>query len=256
MQRLFHRVGPWLFLFAVAWYLAGNYWMKSFEQQRAARATERHVRSQSFDVGVQGSVVIRTSEHMDRFRSAIAIRFDPNATQATVKNENWDVSVNGQLVDGVLQIVLSRTDRSGYRPANELRVVLPGAVSRVGVEGENSFDISGRLSNPKSTLVLENLQCSSTVTVKGLSVKQLKLLSMCQVSASEKPDECCHARFVIEPGAELEKLEVSMLSGALNFQAYSIPQTELNLGDSVEVRARRAFLQAARFGKPPQSPAP
>lgn len=240
MSRIFHRCGSWLFVLAIAWYLAGNYLIKTLEQQSLARATSVHARSQAFDVGMPGTVVISTSGHFFSHGKTVQIRFDPDATRATVNNDNLRVSVRGQLIDGVLQIELNNDDRSRYGSLGNLDIVLPASTRKLGVSGETSFEISGRFSDLRSSLTLDGMECNSRLELDRLTVSQLKLLST------------CHARFALGKEVLLEKLEVSMGGGTLNFFADSIPKTDLYLGESVVVTGRRSFLEAARFGKPPQ----
>lgn len=250
MQRLLHRVGPWLFVLAIAWYLVGNYLIKTLEQQSLARATSLHEKLQAFDVGALGTVVIHVSGE-SHFLRGIQIRFDPGAEQAVVRNENLTVSVNGQTVDGALHITVHGAVRNRHESWGKLSLVLPEKTHRVGFAGETSFEVSGKFADPKSTLVLETMTCNSKLEVDDLSVNRLKLLSSCQ-DASDRPERCCNTSFTVEKGAMVERLEVSMASGVLAFEANSVPQTELYLGESVVVSGRRAFLEAAHFGKPVQ----
>lgn len=240
MPRLFRRVGPWLLALAAAWYLAGNYLIQSLEQQSLGRAKSLHKMSQVFDMGKPGTVVISTSGHSFSLGKTVQIRFDPHATQATVNNDNLRVSVRGQLIDGVLQIELNSDDRSRYGPQGNLNIVLPASTRKLGVAGESSFEISGRFSDPKSSLTLDSMECNSRLELDHLTVSQLKLLST------------CNARIALGKQVLLEKLEVSMGRGTLDFSAEAIPKTDLYLGESVVVTGRRVFLETARFGRPPQ----
>ncbi|MES2951311.1 MAG: hypothetical protein V4858_22500 [Pseudomonadota bacterium] len=250
MRRFYFRVGPWLFVAAVAWYLAGNFLIGSLEAKSQARALSLHKTSQDFEIGTQGVVEVHT-EGEELNMQTVKIDFQPGASLATVQNENLRVSVRGQLVDGVLHLTVGGSDRRHYASRKEVSLVLPPSVKRLRFPDAGRFEVTGRVPNPAADLNLEILNCHSEVNVKHLSVHQLTLTSSCQMHVEAQAEKrCCNMRFDLDRDVVVSKLDVSMESGSFEFRGNAIPQTQLHVGELVEVTGRRAFLQAARFAKP------
>ncbi|MFZ6757573.1 hypothetical protein ACO0K9_10140 [Undibacterium sp. Ji50W] len=242
MKRLFSKAGVWLFLAAVVWYVAGNFTLDNINKNNRARAKSQHQAEHHFDIGEQASVVIRTQGN-EVHTGGITVIFDPNVSQASVNNENLRLSVNGKTVDGILNITLASVETHLYRSFNKFTIHLPSSVKKVAFSGVGTTELSGTL--PGAELSLEIADCQSTVNMTDLKVNHLKLTSTCQMPP--KKDWRTNG-FVLGDGVQINRLDVSMQRGLLDFFAATIPQQiQLNIGDEVAVSGQREFLKSARF---------
>ncbi len=251
--RLLSKIGLWLFILAVAWYFTGNFLLNRIKKERLAQALSMHIAKQQFDIGNSGKLVIRTLD-TDNNRGNIHVIFDPLLSQATVNNENLRQSITGQLVDGVFNITIDldkRVSIDGYSN-KDINIRLPASVNKLEFSGPNFAEISGSLPISATELTVELAGCNQQANMQNLTVSQLKLVTSCQNPSSQT---CCTSSFRLNNEVRIDKLEVVMQQGSLDFLGNVIPQqTILNISDQVQVSAGRAFFQTARFNsKSPDS---
>ena len=246
MSRHFSKIGVWLFVLAVAWYLAANFMLKNVEKEQASHVKSTHVAKQLADIGNHDRAVIRTVD-ADMRGVQFDLVFDPGAKQATVINENVGLAVSTQFIDGVFNIgigkeVAARDIYSGGRTT----IRLPATVSKVEISGVNSVQVSGSLPAPSAELTLEFRNGVALVTIFDLLVNRLKLASACPNESNENQ---CSPGFSISGQLRVGTLEVAMQRGSLNHSGIGVPQeTLLDIGSDVVITGRRDFLQSFRFG--------
>ncbi|MFZ6778742.1 hypothetical protein ACO0LD_18115 [Undibacterium sp. Ji83W] len=246
MTRYFSKVGVWIFIFAVAWYLAGNYFLDRLKKEQVAYAESMHVKEQHADIGSNSRAVIRALG--DDFRvSHIKLVFDPAASQASINNEDMQVAASTQFVDGVFNITFSKAVAPmDHHKKMITEIRLPSSVNKVEIAGIDAVEISGSLPAPAAELVLENLGCTAKINIEQLQVNRLKLVASCQIPPK---NECCSTQFNLSEQIQIGKLEVVMQHGSLDYSGSKVPQeTLLNVGDNVSITGRREFLQSLRFG--------
>lgn len=249
MARRFSRAGPWLFVILLAWFVGGNLLRDSLKTKGLAHAKSMHKSQHRFAAKTLTSVVIRGQD--DLYQN-IKLVFDPSATQATINNENLQISVTGQLADNVLNIALGnlRSPQRRHYQTTELSINLPLTVKRVAFAGINRIQLSGHSPNPETELDLEILDCEPTVNIDHLTVNQLKLATTCK--QPQDKEKCCHPSFSLGADVVIGKLDASMPNGKLTVSLDALPkQITLSLGDTVEVTGPSGFFRAARFNKLP-----
>ncbi|PXX34926.1 hypothetical protein [Undibacterium pigrum] len=244
MARYFSKIGVWLFIATVTWYLSGNFLIDHLKKEKVTYYKNKHVAKQQADIGNSGRVLISVP---DGYKAHFALIFDPAISQVSINNENLQVATSMQSGDGVLNVILRKAEipviDHDYSSKTEIR--LPSTVGKVEIAGGSSVEISGRLPAPAAELVLEISDCRVRTSFKEFVVGRLKLVSICKVPSKEK---CCAASFYLAEHISVEKLEVILPYGHLDFSAELLPQQILlNVGNDVTVSARRAFLEKARF---------
>ncbi|MES2041045.1 MAG: hypothetical protein V4495_24775 [Pseudomonadota bacterium] len=246
MSRYFSKIGVWLFMLTVAWYLAGNFLLNNVKKEQLSHAQSIHVTKQQADIGSNNRAVIRTQD-TDARGVEIDLIFDPAATQAMISNENMQLGASAQFIDGVFNITIGKgvATRGGY-PRGKTEIRLPATVSKVEFFGVSNVRISGSFPAQSTELTVEFLNSASRVTVNELLVSRLKLVSGCQSPAQEND---CSLNLDFNGQIQVAKLEMTMQHGSLNYSGIGVPQeTLLNAGSDVIVTGRRDFLQSLRFG--------
>ncbi|WP_162042756.1 hypothetical protein [Undibacterium sp. YM2] len=244
------KVGVWLFVFTVLWYLTGNFFLKNVEKGQVSFDKSAHVARQQTVIGSGSRAVIRALSTEVRGMQ-LQLVFDPAATQATLSNENRLVDASAQLIDGVFNIAISKevAVRGGHLPG-KIEIRLPSTVSKVDFFDVNDIQISGSLPEPSAELVLEFWGNGSRVLSEQLQVNHLKLMSGCKTLAKEN---YCSLNATFNGQIQLGKLEVNMQHGILVFSASTAPQqTLLNVGNDVIVTGRRDFLRSLSFSSAAQ----
>jgi len=217
MKPQFSKAGVWLFLAAVVWYVAGNFALESMNKNNLALAKSLHQTEHHFDIGKLESVVIR-AQNNNVWTGGIKVVFDPNATQASINNENLRLSVNGKMLDGVLNISLENIETRQYRQTSEFTVLLPPTLKKVKFSGIDSVTLSGSLPASDAELNLEITDCRSTVNMGNLIVNHLKITSACQTKLKKHWNE---EGFVLSDGVQINQLDVSMQFGMLKSVSYT-----------------------------------
>ena len=246
MRRLFSRVGLWLFIVALAWYFGGNALLDYMYNKSVTHARSLHKYNQYFDAGKLTGVVIR-AEKGNGYIGTVSLVADPGASQVMVRNENLALSTDAAIADGVLNIALTPLSRRYHEAFKQVEIRLPPSLNKVGFDGGVSVELSGRLPVSTSELHLEILDCEAGMTLSSFTVNKLRLTATCRRPAEKR---CCDARFSLGESVTIDQLDVSMLRGKFTFSSDAVPQRiQLNLGETVEVTGRSAFLQAAKFGR-------
>jgi len=249
MARYFSKIGVWLFIISVAWYLSGNFLIDHLKKEKIAYFKNRHVTQQQADIGSNSRVLISAPDDETMYFTLI---FDSTASKVSINNENLQVAASTRLVDGVFNVVLSKvaTPVLEHHSSRKIEIHLPSSVSKVEIAGGSFVDISGRLPAPGAELMLELTDCAGRVDFKEFVVNELKLVAHCKVPPKEK---CCTTHVELGEHIDIQKLEVTLPYGDLNFAANVLPQQILlNIGDDVTISARRAFLEKARFPTGPK----
>lgn len=244
-SRYLPNVGTWLFILALAWYLVGNFSLLAMQKERLALAQSVHQTNQAFDVGGSGTLVIRkldTSGYGER----VNIIFDPTLSQATVHNENLQLSVTGHAVNGAFHIAIVKDKlMEEHWRQKEIDIHLPPLVKKMTFFGVSDVFLSGSLPTSAEGLTLELSGCGQQISMNDLTVSQLKLTATCQLPPTQT---CCTSNFSLNNNVKVDKLEVMMQQGNLDLSGNLIPQqTILKISDQVRVTARRGFFQTARF---------
>lgn len=245
MSRHFSKIGVWLFILTVAWYLTGNFLLNNVKKEQISYAQSIHVTKQQADIGSNNRAVIRSLD-TDARGVEIDLIFDPAATQATISNENMELAASTQFIDGVFNITIGKgvTTRGGYSP-RKTEIHLPATVNKVEISGVGNVRISGSLPAPSTELAVEFSDGASHVTTNELLVNRLKLVSACRNPVKEND---CSLNLDFNGQIKIGKLEVTMQHGSLNYSGIGVPQeTLLNTGGDVLVTGRRDFLQSLRF---------
>ena len=246
ITRHFSKIGFWLFALAFAWYLTGNFLLSNVKKDQIAHAKSLHVTEQRADIGSNSRAVIRAIGE-DFYINRITLIFDPTTAQASINNQNMQVAVSTQYVDGVFNINLSKVVApKDHNSSATTEIRLPSSVSKVDTAGISWVEVSGSLPGTTAELALESADCNTRVDIKQVMVSRLKLVANCQLPPKK---ECCTTVFNLEEQVQINKLEVTMQYGSLDFSGKVPPQqTVLNIGDNVSIKGRREFLQSLRFG--------
>lgn len=246
MSRHFSKIGLWFFMFAVAWYLTGNFLVDFLKKEKVAYYQSRHVSTQHASLGSGIRVLIHAPDK-NLMTTSYALVFDPAATQVSIVNEDMHLATSMQDVDGVLHVNLKNAElpiADGHSNV-KTEIRLPSSVSKVEIVGGSIVDMSGSMPAPAAELMLQVSDCGNTVNMKQFSVNRLHIVANCQVPKDEK---CCSSSFYFGEDVQISKLEVRMPQGSLDYSSSAIPQqTLLSVGDAVRIEGQRAFFETARF---------
>ncbi|MFZ6743807.1 hypothetical protein ACO0LC_11310 [Undibacterium sp. JH2W] len=243
IPRPLSKLGLWLFVLAIIWYVVGNSLLADLKKAQLAQAKDKQIIEQKFDVGSSGRVVIRKQDADLNF-DGISLILDPDASQATIHNEHVRIPIAGKVEDAAFVITVGRGNLPVSYSSEKIEIRLPASISQIEISGVGSVDLTGRLPVSASTLSLGIATCDARFELQDVAVKQLKLVSSCQ--AVQK--NCCTSGFELGDKVQVGRLDVAMQYGELNISGDVVPQeTLLNVGDEVHITGKRAFFQSARF---------
>ena len=245
MPRIFSKWGFWLFLLAVVWYFAANFALGKINQNNIAYAKSQHQTEQQFDLGERKKVVIRAPDK-DFSVGTIRLVFDPDIAQASIVNKNLSITTSGKWIDDVFNITLDTVRTKLSDRDDQLTILLPSAVNKVGFSGRYTVEVEGHLPIAAAGLNLDILDCAPTLNTEKLIVNKLKLSRTCLDSHYNR-----YAATDINIGKEtqINRLELSMKNGGFSFDSNTIPQQILlQLGEDVQISANSQFLKNAKFG--------
>jgi len=247
MLRRSHRIGPWLLLAALFWYVAACFLADNLNKQSLEQGKSSHKAGQDFDIGEGTAVVIRVGELESKsgYLPRVQLVFDASFSQATIQNANVGLAVNGALVENTLNISLEKTKARHNKSVEDLVIHLPVTVNKVSFSGFRKIDVSGSFPAPTANLVLEILEPGPSVTLKRFKVNRLLLAAVFKPTVEKISSD---TGFVVDEQVVIADLGVSMTGGTVEFLSRSIPQqTRLDLAEAVKIKADAAFLRTARF---------
>lgn len=241
MLRRFNRVGPWLLVAAVGWYLAGCFLADHLSSESMGSANK----VPDMDNSTASSVKIEVIGSGDNsyYYPSITLTLNPGISRTTIKNDDAGAVVNTTLLNGELDISVQKHASRHGKSSETLSIEIPRNVGTVSFSGNMRVHISGNA--PELTLVARDQK--PMVAIDALSANKLRYVANFNTAQDHEGRE---SSFNLDKDAAIRELEISMSHGTLDFSARALPaKTMLDLGNDVKVRADAPFLQSAKFGK-------
>lgn len=240
MRRFYHRVGPWMLLFALAWYVAGVYLIKYLDYKRWDLIRSRHINMQTLEIGSIREVRIRSRI---QGRDEVKFLFDSKVAKLQIENHHPEALVGSRVLADVVELTLEPTvaNYSGY---NLITIRAPLSINRIIVEDvwqAVQIGADGSVFLTDLTLVTRNLQ--GQLSVAGIQVEKLRLEQDKALEAGTRAPS-----IEITAGTVIDELNVAMVRGTFEFTAAAPPrQSWFQVGDSVQISGQKPFLESIRF---------
>jgi hypothetical protein len=249
--RVLFRLGPWLFIASIAWYLGINTLIERLNKASIAQAERAHKGKQDIEIRGVTTVQFRAEDDL-KMQPQLKIIFDSSALRATISHISLGMIVDAKIVNGVLDVTFPISEKSdkalGKMSRYENRRVeirLPSFVNKVGISGIGDVELTGQFQSPSAELAFEIFDSIPEVKVESLVINHLKL----SINSLKPWEEADYTEdLILGESNVINNLGVIMSIGKILISSNELPQhIQLELGDKVMINGPSTFFRTAQF---------